>query len=190
MKSKTQNPKSKVYLTGFMGSGKSTVGPRVARRRGARFVDLDNVIAERAGRAIPAIFEAEGEAGFRKREAAALRAVSKQASAQVVATGGGTLVQEENLQRALGSGVIVYLRAPAATLADRLREAAARRPLLQGEGGQPLAGAALTRRIEALLSERQRFYERAHVTVDTAEATPEESAEAVVEAARARCAAR
>lgn len=181
---KNQRPKTKIYLTGFMGSGKSTVGPMVAQRLGARFVDLDDVIAERAGRSIPAIFAAEGEAGFREREAEALEAVSRAEGAAVIATGGGTLTREENLQRALRTGFVVYLRAPARVLAERLCAAAARRPLLQDEDGQPLAGAALARRIERLLAERRSFYERAHAAVDTADATPEETAQAVAERLR------
>ena len=83
------SPNPQIYLTGFMGSGKSTVGPLVGARLGRRFLDLDDLIAERAGRAIPAIFEAEGEAGFRRREADALRAVSREDGRAVVATGGG-----------------------------------------------------------------------------------------------------
>ena len=174
------SPNPQIYLTGFMGSGKSTVGPLVGARLGRRFLDLDDLIAERAGRAIPAIFEAEGEAGFRRREADALRAVSREDGRVVVATGGGTLVQEENLERARASGTVVYLHAPAAVLAERLRDTAAERPLLQSEeDGTPLAGAALTRRIETLLAERRPCYERAHRTVDTAEASPEATAEAV-----------
>ncbi|PSQ80834.1 MAG: shikimate kinase [Bacteroidetes bacterium QS_8_68_15] len=183
MDSPTPNPEPRnapIYLTGFMGSGKSTVGPLAAVRLGWRFLDLDELIAERAGRPIPAIFAAEGEAGFRRREAEALRAVSREERDAVVATGGGTLVQPENLKRARASGTVVYLRAPAAVLAERLADAAAERPLLQSEeDGTPLAGAALTRRIETLLAERRPCYERAHRTVDTAEASPEATAEAV-----------
>lgn len=180
------SPNPQIYLTGFMGSGKSTVGPLVGARLGRRFLDLDDLIAERAGRAIPAIFEAEGEAGFRRREADALRAVSREDGRAVVATGGGTLVQEENLERARASGTVVYLHAPAAVLTERLRDTAAERPLLQSEGGRPLAGAALARRIETLLAERRPFYQHAHVTIDTAEAPPEATAEAVIDALRER----
>lgn len=185
MNSKLQTTQAKVYLTGFMGSGKSTVGPLVAERLGWHFLDLDDVITERAGRPIPAIFAEEGEGGFRQREAEALRAAGEEAQT-VVATGGGTLVQEENLRHALRTGLVVYLRASPAVLAERLRSAAAERPLLQGTAGQPLTGAALTQRIETLLAERRRFYERAHATVDAARVQPKETAEAVVEVVRSR----
>ena len=176
--------KSKIYLTGFMGSGKSTAGSLAATRLGARFLDLDDIIAERAGRALPVIFEEEGEAGFRRREAQALQSVSESDGRVVVATGGGALVQEENLRHALEDGTVVYLRAPAEVLAARLEPAAAGRPLLQDEDGCPLAGVALTRRIEALLDARHPFYERAHHTVDTGEVTPQETAGALARAVR------
>lgn len=169
-----------------MGSGKSTVGPLVAESLCARFVDLDEVIVERAGRSIPAIFEEEGEAGFRRREAEALQAVSREAGTVIVATGGGTLVQEENLQHALRSGTIVYLRTPAATLAGRLEAEAPKRPLLQAEDGQPLSGQALAHRIEHLLAGRRSFYERAHLTVRTDARTPRETAAAVAKHLRKR----
>ena len=183
--SKPEVPNSNIYLTGFMGSGKSTVGPLVARRLGAHFADLDDVIAGRVGQPVPVIFEKEGEACFRECEAEALRAVSEANGQAVIATGGGTLVREENLRRALQSGSVVYLRAPARVLAERLRDTAAERPLLQsGDRGRPLAGAALTRRIEALLAERRPFYERAHATVDTVDASPKETVRAVVNALR------
>lgn len=185
MKTKNQKPKPKVYLTGFMGSGKSTAGPLVARRLGWRFLDLDDVIAERAGRSIPELFEDGGEKDFRRREAEALRRVSEEAGEAVVATGGGALVPEENRRRARQSGLVVYLRAPARVLAERLAREAAERPLLQDEDGKPLAGAALTRRIERLLSERRRFYEQAPLAVDTADASPEETAAIIAEVVHA-----
>ncbi|MGH9464003.1 MAG: shikimate kinase, partial [Thermoanaerobaculia bacterium] len=78
----------RVFLTGFMGCGKSTVGPELARRLGVPFVDLDEEIAGRVGRSIAAIFEQDGETGFRRRERDALLATGESAAA-VVATGGG-----------------------------------------------------------------------------------------------------
>ena len=184
MTSKIDKPVSKIYLTGFMGSGKSTVAPLVARRLGWRFLDLDAVIEEQAGHSISAIFASEGEAGFRRREAEALRQVSEASSEDVVATGGGALVREENLQRALGSGLVVYLQAPAKVLAARLEGEAAERPLLQEAGGQPLAGTALVRHLEAMLAQRRPFYQRAHVMIETARQTPQEAAGAVATALR------
>ena len=171
---------SKIYLTGFMGSGKSTVGPLVAQRLGWRFLDLDDVIAERAGQPIPAIFERGGEAEFRRREIEALREVAKRSSEVVVATGGGALTQAENMKCARGSGFVVYLQAPTNVLAERLRGTAAERPLLQGEGGVALTGGALIQHIESLLAERRPCYEQAHGTVPTAANTPAETAAEVV----------
>ena len=180
MQPQVQKLLSKIYLTGFMGSGKSTVGPLVAQRLGWRFLDLDDVIVEQAGQPIPAIFEEGGEAEFRRRETDALREVAKMSSGAVVATGGGTLTQAENMERARNSGFVVYLQAPVDVLAGRLRGTAAERPLLQGEGGNALTGPALIQHIESLLAERRPCYEQAHGTVPTAANTPAETAAEVV----------
>lgn len=157
----------RIYLTGFMASGKSTVGPRVAERLDLDFVDLDDVIEARAGQSIPQIFAEAGEAGFRRREAEALRATAERADV-VVALGGGALVNEENLAFARAHGTVVYLRVPVEELVRRLEREADRRPLLQDAAGVPLARKAMRARIETMLVERRRFYEQAHLTIDAA----------------------
>ncbi len=174
----------KLYLTGFMGSGKSTVGPHVAEALGYAFVDLDAVIEKQAGRPIPQIFETEGEAAFRQMERAALRATAGQRHV-VVALGGGALVDEANLRWALRHGRVVYLRASAETLAERLAASGTCRPLLLDVQGSALPAADLQARIEKLLAERRPFYERADVIVE-ADASPEAVAAAVVRAARSQ----
>lgn len=183
MDSKIENRRSKIYLTGFMASGKSTVGPLVAQQLGYDFMDLDAAIEEHAGRRIPEIFEEEGEAAFRRMEAEALRR-STQREAVVVALGGGALIDERNLERARQHGLVVYLKAPAEELARRLEAAADERPLVQGEDGTPLSGKALQAWLERLLKERAPFYEQAHVTIETEGKVPEEVAAAVVRAAQ------
>src|SRR5690606_1233444 len=117
-----------IVLIGFMGAGKSTVGRRLAARLGRPFVDLDAVIEETAGMPIPAIFAREGEAGFREREAAAVRAVA-QRKGQVIATGGGAVMRRDNLAALRAAGTLVWLRAPLETLLERAK-AEGRRPLL------------------------------------------------------------
>ena len=154
-----------VYLTGFMGSGKSTIGPRLARVLGLRYVDLDAEIVRLAGMSIPDIFAAEGEAGFRAREREALHAAVGEAA--VVSLGGGALADSENLRFARESGTVVYLRASARALAERLERGRRNRPMLQDESGQQLTGEALRARIALLLEQRTAYYEQAHVTIDT-----------------------
>ena len=118
----------RIYLLGFMSAGKSTLGPVLAGRGGLEFVDLDTEIAAAAGREIAAIFEAEGEAGFRDRERAALELASRR-DGLVVATGGGVVERAENHPRLL-AGHAVYLCWPWEQLWRRLSRQRQGRPLL------------------------------------------------------------
>lgn len=146
----------RVALAGPMGSGKSTVGRLLAARWGVPFLDLDARLGD-----IPAIFAAEGEAGFRARERAALaEAVTGEG---VLALGGGTVVSAENRALLAGWRVIV-LTAPAATLHARV-----------GDGrGRPLAAA-----LDALLEARREVYRAAGPQVDTDGIAPEAVADRV-----------
>jgi shikimate kinase len=108
-----------VYLVGFMGSGKTAVGRILAKRLGRRFVDLDREIASSAGQSIAAIFAAEGEDGFRKRESRALRRAAGMRSA-VVATGGGAVLLRDNVSLMRRTGTVVHLQAPLFALRRRV----------------------------------------------------------------------
>jgi shikimate kinase len=160
-----------IFLIGFMGSGKTTVGGLLAARLGRVFADLDDVIVEAAGVSIPEIFAREGEAGFRRRETEALRAAAA-GRGTVVATGGGAACREENLALMLASGRVVALEVSAAE-AVRRTGGHSGRPLLDGSA-DPLGAAT------ALLARRQPFYARAHLRVDTGSRRPEEAAEEIV----------
>ena len=174
----------RIYLTGMMGSGKSTVGPRLAERLGYDFADLDNAIMFGAGCSVAAIFEREGEAGFRRRERSALHRTER-AGRIVVATGGGTLADPQNLAWAREHGIVAYLRLEPATLARRLRYSAAFRPLLCTPDGDPLRGAALERRLAELLEKRRAAYERADLIVDTDSLRPSAAARLLLDALHA-----
>lgn len=182
--SKIDNRKSlvRIYLTGFMASGKSTVGPHVAERLGYPFIDLDERIERRAGQSIPELFAAGGEAAFRAEESAALRATADQENA-VVALGGGALVDDANRAWALRHGCVVYLHVSADTILERVADQADHRPLLQDDAGVPLSPEAMRARIEQMLRKRRPLYEDAHVTVDASQPS-EAVSEAVVEAVR------
>lgn len=175
---------TRIYLTGFMGSGKSTIGPLVAEVLDYRFLDLDAIIEVRAGQPIRTIFAEEGEAAFRAREAEALATTTRQ-EAVVVALGGGALASEANLKQARMHGVIVYLHVAPDVLAERLREGQAERPLLCDEAGRPLSPAALRSKIEAMLAVREAFYRRAHITIDATHQQIGQTAAAVMAAVRA-----
>ncbi|MFO0965550.1 MAG: shikimate kinase [Gemmataceae bacterium] len=124
-----------LYLIGYRGTGKSTVARLVADSLDRPWRDADALLEERAGQTIRAIFAAEGEAGFREREAAILRELDRE-DGLVVATGGGVILREDN-RAILGRGKAVWLTASAERLWDRLQADATtgeRRPNLSGGG--------------------------------------------------------
>ena len=160
----------RIYLTGMMGSGKSTVGKILAGYLSVPFIDLDEFIVERAGKSIPDIFEQEGERRFRSLESEALELCSKNKG--VFGLGGGAVLDTQNREMMMESGLVAYLRATPETLERRLRSEADGRPLLAGE-------ISLDERIAGLLNERSAIYELAHIIIDTDDLTPEEVASAL-----------
>ncbi len=174
---------TRIYLTGFMGCGKSTVGPLLARRLGYTFLDLDALIERRAGRSIPEIFATGGEALFRMLERDALRQTAA-LEAYVIATGGGALVSDDNLAWALRNGRVVYLQVSVDELVRRLTPEAVGRPLLQDRQGHPLKGVALRQRIAAMLARREPWYRQAHHVVATDGLSVAETVAAVLHALR------
>ena len=123
-----------IFLVGMMGAGKTTVGRLLARRLKLRFVDSDREIESRCGVKIPVIFEIEGEAGFRAREALAIDALTA-LEGIVLATGGGAVLAEQNRRCLAARGTVVYLSAKPEDLYERVRHDR-NRPLLAG--GEPL----------------------------------------------------
>lgn len=147
-----------IVLVGMMGAGKSTVGKALAKHLSWDFTDTDHLIEQQTGVSIPVIFEIEGEAGFRRRESTALAGfVGKER--QVIATGGGIVLAEENRDVLKQIGSVVYLSASAAELYQRTRMDK-NRPLLQGPNPR--------RKIEELLAARLPLYkECASVIIET-----------------------
>ncbi len=174
-----------IYLTGFMGCGKSTLGPIAANVMGRTFFDLDQEIVARAGRLIPDIFDREGEAGFRAREAEALQEVGTDAPS-VVALGGGAFVQESNARWLLQNGLVVYLRLPTAVLAERLIHSPTPRPLLFDSEGNRLQDDALRAKVHALVAERQPYYRRAHLTIEVGDVPIGQAVDRLVASLRKR----
>lgn len=142
-----------------MGSGKTTIGRNLARRTGYRFVDIDSVIEDRAGRSIAAVFEAEGEAAFRRREADALAELLEDEGV-VLSCGGGVVVAEANRERLNDKATVVYLKAEPSDIFKRVGDTGEKRPLLRAD--DPMA------EIERLLGEREPLYLAvAEMTVET-----------------------
>jgi shikimate kinase len=149
-----------VYLVGFMGSGKTTVGRRLASRLQWKFIDLDRLIEERTSMTIAAIFREYGEARFREIESEALNTIQG-GSGTVVATGGGAPCRGDNMDHMLREGLAIYLKMSPAALSSRLENARDERPLIKG-----LKGDELTAFIAEKLREREKWYARAQVTAD------------------------
>jgi len=165
-----------VALIGIMGAGKSTVGRALATLLRRDFVDLDDRISLAAGRSIPEIFAAEGEAGFRARERDATASLAS-GGAAVVATGGGWAEDPRNPGRLGDDVVTVWLRVDAATAADRLRSETVGRPKL--DASDPEAS------IARLLRLREPRYRAADLHIETGARTAAEVAVGIARILRA-----
>lgn len=164
----------RIVLTGFMGSGKSTVGPLLAAVLGWRFVDADEAIVAEAGCTIPEIFAREGEAGFRERERAVIARLAGE-DAAVLALGGGAIETEATRSLLLGAPetLLVHLEVELATTLRRCRGTEGERPILADR-------ANLASRYERRLP----LYRTAHVSIAVDALTPEQVVDALVRAAR------
>ncbi len=159
-----------IALTGFMGSGKSTVGRLVADALGCPFLDLDQVVEKKAGRSIPEIFADDGEEAFRRQEKQALEATVKKyaESTAILALGGGTVTLPGAPELLQEKTLCIYLQATWETLLSRL----------EGHtGGRPLADARMAERLHA----REPLYQKAaHVILDTDGHSAQEVADEII----------
>lgn len=164
MNSQERHP-SRIYLTGFMGSGKSTIGPILANTLGYSYIDLDKLIEEKAGKAIVEIFETHGEASFRLLEKDVLAEISTRQDC-VIALGGGTIANDENFELIRQTGSLVYLKLSPEEVLRRLSQKTDR-PMLKDEHGNLLPRDLLNQRILLLLEQREAYYNRADIIVPT-----------------------
>lgn len=185
-----------VYLTGYRGTGKTSVARRLADALGGEFLDLDDVIESRAGRSIREIFEAGGEESFRDWETRCLAEVAGKSMlpsnpkrilrtnemTRVLALGGGAILREKNRQIIRDGGVCIWLDASAKTLAARLsgdQSTASRRPALTDLSPED--------EIEELLRQRRPLYlEVSDTRIDTDHRSPEQVAQVALEWIRSR----
>jgi shikimate kinase len=150
-----------IALIGFMAVGKSAIGRTLAKKLRRRFVDLDRVIERAEGSKVREIFEHKGEAYFRQLEKQALADVLEENN-QVIATGGGVILDDQNLQILREKALLIGLSAEMDVLLARAGDAT-KRPLLQGSNRRE--------KIEILLRQRAARYAQAHVTIDTSNLT-------------------
>ncbi|MFM8411041.1 MAG: shikimate kinase [Alphaproteobacteria bacterium] len=164
----------RVVLTGFMGTGKTAVGQRVAQRLGRPFADTDALVEGMAGKTVRRIFAEEGEARFRELERTAVERACALGDA-VVSTGGGALVDDRNFEALSRDALLVCLVADPRTIARRVRASAPERPLLRG-------GTSLVARIRELLEERAHVYARVPLRIETGGRSVEQVADEVIAA--------
>ena len=149
-----------VYIIGFMGSGKSTAGKKLASLLGWSFIDLDKRIEGHAGKTISEIFSQYGENYFRNLEAEVLKSLKSQKNT-VISTGGGTPCHGDNMDHMLETGLTLYLKLTPGQLKSRLSESTGERPLIKD-----LSNDGLLSFIDEKLAWREKCYNRAKITVE------------------------
>ena len=160
-----------LVLVGFMGSGKTAAGKLAARRLGLKFVDMDDVIEKRHGQTISKIFQTKGEAFFRKHERELVRELASQQD-QVIATGGGVVLDQNNLRDLGRTGIVVCCWVDATVAHERTKNAR-HRPLLE-------TGIDRLARLESLLQRRKTIYKSIALQIDTSAMTLEQQADELV----------
>lgn len=163
-------------MVGYAGSGKSSLGKRLARRMGLRFVDTDNVVEQQVGAPIADIFHYEGEEYFRIAERRAVESLANEAMDLVIATGGGLPTWRDNMEWMLRSGVTIYLRRSPEQILSRLsaygRE---KRPMFRGKSDEELLEF-----MRQQMAEREEYYAQAHISVDCTTMSDDDVVEYIV----------
>jgi shikimate kinase len=163
VKEKDLQRKSLIYLAGFMGSGKSTIGPILANTLGFEFVDIDKFVERKTEKRIIDIFATDGEQAFRSIERSTLLEVATRDHC-VISLGGWTIANEENFRLIRESGIIVYLHLTPEEIVHRVHHRSDR-PLLTGANGGKLPVDEIQQRVQELLKRREQFYDRADVVI-------------------------
>lgn len=164
-----------VFLVGYMGSGKSSIGRKVAARTGMRFIDMDSEIESRHGLTVQEFFARHGEDAFREEERKILRILTEEENA-VIATGGGVPCFFDNMEVMNSAGMTVYLNLPVAKLAARLETGKRKRPLLKDKTQDELE-----KFIEEGLKVRDPFYSQAKVIIACGEMGDEKIIQYIVD---------
>jgi shikimate kinase len=157
--------KSLIFLTGFMGSGKSTVGPILSNTLGYKYIDLDRFIEQKVNKKVVEIFSSDGEQAFRILERSSLEEIAGFDHC-VVSLGGGTISQDETYRFVSQKGILIYLKLSPEEILRRV-QFRNDRPMLKDDHGQPLPPKELEKRVLELLARREPFYARANVVLLT-----------------------
>ena len=159
-----------IVLIGFMGTGKSAIGKKLAQRLRMGYLDTDELIEKREKRKIFQIFQEKGEGYFRKVETQVVKEVASRDN-NVIATGGGVVLKEENVAALRKNGLIICLSADPETIWRRTANDS-KRPLLEGKDPR--------KRIEDLLKTRKPYYQKADFTIETSKLSDEEVVERII----------
>jgi shikimate kinase len=170
--------KRHIFLTGFMGAGKSRVGRQLAARLNFPFVDTDKEIEKKTNLSIKEIFETQGEPAFRRLEREVIAQLCDDPLARVISLGGGALNDAQTFRRVHETGVVVYLKSSPEHILQRVKHTD-KRPLLQVAAGQD-RDRLLLRRIEELLAQREPIYARADIIIQRDGLEAEEAAERIL----------
>jgi len=149
-----------IYIIGFMGSGKTTAGKKLASYLGWSFIDLDMKIEEHTGKTIPEIFSDSGEEYFRNIESGLLKSLDYQSNT-VISTGGGTPCYSDNMDYMLNTGLTLYLKLTPGQLKSRLSESKGERPLIKDLDVHKLQSF-----IEKKLADREKWYNRSDIITE------------------------
>ena len=166
-------PRNNLYLVGFMGTGKTTIGRELAKAMGRKFLDTDHVLEKRFGKSVNEIFAEDGEAAFREAEQA-LSLELAETENKVIGTGGGTIMDPVSLEAFEKSGLLLRL------YIGRLKRTS-KRPLLAGETEEEVEA-----KIKKLLAEREEVYGKINLRLETTDLTPMIAAKKVHEFLRSR----
>ncbi|OXM15807.1 shikimate kinase [Paenibacillus herberti] len=162
----------KIMLIGFMGTGKSTVGAKLAAKLGWRWTDTDSEVVAEQGCSIAELFERRGESYFRDAETEVLAKLLETDEPLVIATGGGAVLREGNRRIMIGGAFVAALQASEAIIVERVRY----------DKGRPLLAGDPSLKVRELLKTREGAYDFAHLQVMTDSLTPDEAAEAIANA--------
>ncbi|MBX3164288.1 MAG: shikimate kinase [Bacteroidetes bacterium] len=168
--------KQHIFLTGFMGSGKTTLGKATAKLLQLPFVDLDEYIEAKEGKSIQEIFREEGEKSFRELEEIYLGAICERSSTHLIALGGGTICNDRNLQLAQSKGLLIYLELSVKNLIERLKDNMEKRPMLKEvpiETWEHYMG--------YVLDARKKYYEQSHIKINALHLTAQHLAQTILD---------
>lgn len=165
----------KIFLLGFMGVGKTTIGKRLAKKLSTKFIDTDQLIEAKFGCSVSEFFEKFGESTFRKEEHSVLKDIIAQRKQAVISVGGGLPCFHNNMELMNQNGITVYLQRPPKELFQRLQQGKHKRPLLADKTDSELLDF-----IQKSLTEREAYYNRAHIIASREQQEPKDLIELII----------